>query len=250
MKIKFLNYVLLDPLEQFLILPLHNYLCSGTFTNVSLTLLLVGAVGGLVVSYSSLNTYNRPTKVNLFITNLAKSINEEYIHHHYELFFPIIYFVFLFLLLCNFCGLIAYSFTVTSVLIITLALSLMLQSGINILGIHKNKMHFLTLFLPGGTPLIIVPFLIIIEIISYLARIISLAVRLFVNMMAGHTLMKILIGFAWTMLTFGSIWSLYAFFPIAVFSAVTCLETLIAFLQTYIFTVLLSIYINDAINLH
>ena len=185
-----------DPLEQFLILPLQSHLCLGTFTNVTLMLLLVGVVGGVVVGFTSLTAGSRPAHLTLFITNLAKIINEEYIHHHHVIFFPILYFVFLLLLLCNFCGLIAYSFTVTSVLIITLALSLMLQGGINLLGIYTNKIKFLTLFLPSGTPLIIVPFLIIIEVISYLARIISLAVRLFVNMMAGHTLMKILIGFA------------------------------------------------------
>lgn len=127
---------------------------------------------------------------------MTKNINEEYISHHHQPFFPIINFIFLLLVSFNFTGLIPYSFTITSLLIVTLAISVMLQVGINLLGIYTHKIKFLNLFLPSGTPLLISPLLIIIELVSYFARILSLAIRLFVNMMAGHALMKILIGFA------------------------------------------------------
>lgn len=252
MKLSFLNSIFtafFDPLEQFLILP-FGFICPGTINNITLTLFIIIISYALLFGSYEFNSNNRCSPLQYFLFNLAKTMNEEYIHHHYQAFFPIIHFILLFTLGCNFCGLIPYSFTITSSLIVTLALSVMFQLGINITGIFLNKIKFLILFLPAGTPLIIAPFLVLIELISYFARILSLAIRLFVNMMAGHALMKILVGFTWTMFSVGSIFYGYGILPLIIFSLVACLEVLISFLQSYIFTVLLSIYINDAINLH
>ena len=186
--------ILFDPLEQFLILP-FGPICPGILTNVSITLIIITLVLIFIFGRPSFFLKTKLSIFHYFIYNLTKNINEEYVHHHYNSFFPIIYFVFLFIFSCNFFGLIPYSFTITSSLIITLSLSIMLQIGINLTGIYLNKFKFLTLFLPSGTPLIIAPFLVLIELVSYLTRTLSLAIRLFVNMMAGHTLLKILIGF-------------------------------------------------------
>ncbi|KAJ0074648.1 hypothetical protein Patl1_37490 [Pistacia atlantica] len=130
-------------------------------------------------------------------------------------FFPCIFVTFTFLLFSNLQGMIPYSFTVT-------------------MGFQRNGLHFLSFLLPAGVPLPLAPFLVLLELISYCFRALSLGIRLFANMMAGHSLVKILSGFAWTML----------------FLALTGLELGVAILQAYVFTILICIYLNDAINLH
>lgn len=149
---------------------------------------------------------------------------------------------------------IPFSITITSHLILTLTYALSFFIGINIIGILYHKEKWFRLFLPEGVPLFIVPFLFIIECLSYFSRVVSLSVRLFANMLSGHILMKILIGFVWSIaIAAGSvsfIWTTAAIFPLMVVFCVAFLEIVIAFLQAYVFFVLLSIYLNDVINLH
>jgi ATP synthase subunit 6 len=145
---------------------------------------------------------------------------------------------------------IPYSFTVTSHIVITLGLATVAFIGINIIGISIHGFHFLSLFLPSGAPLALAPLLIPIELVSYSFRVVSLALRLFANMMSGHCLLKILAGFAWTMLSAGGILSIVHLLPLLVIFAIVGLELSIAFLQAYVFSVLLCIYMNDAISLH
>ena len=147
-------------------------------------------------------------------------------------------------------GMIPYSFTVTSHIVVTLGLASMAFLGINIIGIRIHGLHLLSLFLPAGAPLALAPLLVIIELVSYSFRVISLALRLFANMMSGHCLLKILAGFAWTMLSAGGILTILHLLPLIVIFAIVGLELCIAFLQAYVFTVLLCIYLNDAISLH
>lgn len=155
------------------------------------------------------------------------------------------------LVFCNLIGMIPYSFTITSAFSITLFLSLGFFIGVNIIGCLIHGTDILNLFLPGGAPLPIVPFLIIIEIISYFARIFSLSIRLFANMMSGHTLLKILIGFSWNMFNCGSkLIILLALIPFFIVFVITGLELAIAFLQAYVFTVLICIYLNDVFAFH
>jgi len=161
-------------------------------------------------------------------------------------FFPLIFTVFTIILVCNLLGMIPYSFTVTSHLIVTFSMALAVFLGINALGILKNGRHFLSLFFPPGAPLGLAPLLVAIEIVSYVFRVLSLAIRLFANLMSGHTLLKILSGFAWSAVSIFGIFLL----PLGVILLVTGLEVAIACLQAYIFCVLLCIYINDAFNLH
>lgn len=147
-------------------------------------------------------------------------------------------------------GMIPFSFTVTSHIVVTLGLATMAFFGINVIGVKTHGFHMMSLFLPSGAPLALAPLLVMIELVSYSFRVVSLALRLFANMMSGHCLLKILAGFAWTMLSAGGVLSLMHFLPLVVIFAIVGLELSIAFLQAYVFTVLLCIYLNDAISLH
>lgn len=159
------------------------------------------------------------------------------------------FYLFIFLLVSNLIGMIPYSITVTSHLIITLYISLSFFIGTNLIGLLYHKEKFFVLFLPEGIPLFIIPSLIIIEYISYFSKIFSLAIRLFANMMSGHILLKILIGFSWSLISC-KITIILSIIPFLIVFVVIGLEFAIAFLQAYVFTILLIIYLNDVINTH
>jgi len=143
-----------------------------------------------------------------------------------------------------------YTFTVTSHIIFTFSLGMTTFIGLNIIGLRQHGLHFFSLFLPPGAPLALAPLLVPIELISYVFRVVALSVRLFANMMAGHTLLKILATFAWKMLSIGGIFLIIQLFPLAVIIAITGLELAIAFLQAYVWTTLTCLYLSDALNLH
>lgn len=184
-----------------------------------------------------------------FASGLVKE-NTAAKHKILLVFVPYVFVVFFFVLFSNFVGMVPYSFTVTSSLAATLAVALASFIGVNIVGATIHRLGFLAIFLPPGCPVFISPFIIMIETVSYAARVLSLSIRLFANMMAGHTLLKILAGFAWQMLTSGGAWILIGLGPLAVISAVCVLELAVAFLQAYVFTVLICLYIKDAAELH
>ena len=165
-------------------------------------------------------------------------------------FIFLMYFLFIFILLGNLFGMLPYSITITSHFIFTLYYALAFFIGINIIGILYQEENYFILFLPEGVPIWIIPILIIIEYLSYFARIFSLAIRLFANMMSGHVLMKILIGFAWNLVTLGYLWKAISIFPLLIIFSITGLELSIALLQSYVFIILLFIYLNDVINTH
>lgn len=158
-------------------------------------------------------------------------------------YFPFIFTIFIFVLLANMLGMVPYSFTVTSHLAVTATMSLIIILGITVLGLVKHGFGFFHVFLPSGVPLWLAPLLIVIEVISYLTRPVSLAVRLFANMMAGHTTLKVFAGFVVALGVAGVI-------PLLFVVALTALEVLIAFLQAYIFTILTCIYLHDAFHPH
>ncbi|MEJ2119416.1 MAG: F0F1 ATP synthase subunit A [Alphaproteobacteria bacterium] len=163
-------------------------------------------------------------------------------------YFPFVFTLFMFILIGNLLGLLPYSFTFTSHIIVTFAMAITVFIGVTILGLVKHKMHFFSFFVPPGVPLAMWPLLIPIEIISYLSRPISLSVRLFANMLAGHTLLKVIGGFVFGLgaITFG----VGGLLPLALISVLTGLEVVIAFLQAYVFAILTCLYINDALHLH
>jgi F-type H+-transporting ATPase subunit a len=158
-------------------------------------------------------------------------------------YFPIVFSLFMFILVGNLLGMVPYSFTFTSHIIVTFALASVVFIGVTILGFVKHGMRFFGIFVPPGTPIAMWPLLIPIEVISYLSRPISLSVRLFANMLAGHTLLKVIAGFVGIMGVFGIL-------PLAAAVALTGLEILIAFLQAYVFAILTCLYINDALHMH
>ena len=158
-------------------------------------------------------------------------------------YFPFVFSIFFFVLLGNLLGMVPYMFTFTSHIIVTFTLAMIVFLFITILGIMLHGFRFFTLFMPKGVSLLLAPVLVPIEMISYLARPISLSVRLFANMMAGHIVMKVFAGFVVMMGVAGIA-------PMAVNVVLTGLEIIISLLQAYIFTLLTCVYLNDAVNLH
>ncbi len=159
-------------------------------------------------------------------------------------YFPFIFSLFIFVLFCNMVGMLPYSFTVTSHIIVTLAFAMFIFIGVTILGFVIHGFKYLKIFVPSGVPVILLPIIMVIEIISYLSRPVSLSVRLFANMMAGHTMLKVFGGFV---ISLGLV---AGWLPLTFSVALTGLEILVAFLQAYVFAILTCIYLNDALNLH
>ncbi len=159
-------------------------------------------------------------------------------------YFSFIFSLFMFVLFCNMFGMIPYSFTVTSHIIVTFTLAIFIFIAVTIIGFIKHGLGYLKLFVPSGVPIILLPLIVVIEIISYLSRPVSLSVRLFANMMAGHTMMKVFGGFVISLGIIGG------WLPLSFSVALTGLEILVAFLQAYVFAILTCIYLNDALNLH
>jgi F-type H+-transporting ATPase subunit a len=159
-------------------------------------------------------------------------------------FFPFVFTLFLFILVLNLLGMVPYSFAVTSHIIITFALALFVFLGVTIIGFIKHGAGFLKFFVPSGVPMVLLPLLVVIELISYLIRPISLSVRLFANMMAGHTMLKVFGAFVVALGALGG-WA-----PLAFLVVFTALEVLVAFLQAFVFAILTCIYLNDALHMH
>jgi ATP synthase subunit 6 len=249
--------MLFSPLEQFSIFKLIPISFFGLDLSVTNSTLFAGISCFLSFIFFNFICSNAKLVPSLW-QGIAESLFEfvfynvlsENIKKGGSAYFPIILTIFIYILSCNLIGMIPYSFTVTSHIVITLGLAIVAFTGINIIGLSIHGFHFFSLFLPGGAPLALAPLLIPIELVSYSFRVVSLALRLFANMMSGHCLLKILAGFAWTMLSAGGILSVVHFLPLVVIFAIVGLELSIAFLQAYVFSVLLCIYLNDAISLH
>ncbi|HCP19211.1 MAG: F0F1 ATP synthase subunit A [Candidatus Puniceispirillum sp. TMED52] len=165
-------------------------------------------------------------------------------------YFPFIFTLFVFLLFGNMLGLIPYSYTFTSQIIVTFVLALFIFIGVTLIAIFKHGTHFLTFFVPPGAPKVLIPFLIIIEVVSYFVRPVSLSVRLFANMLAGHTMLKVFAGLAVMITGAGGVYAPGALLPFLALIGLTGLEVLVAALQAYVFTILTCMYLNDAIHLH
>jgi F-type H+-transporting ATPase subunit a len=163
-------------------------------------------------------------------------------------FFPLVFSLFMFILFANVIGLIPYTFTVTSHIIITASLALLVFCTVLVYGFWKNGIKFFKLFVPSGIPIYILPLIVFIEILSFLSRPISHSVRLFANMLAGHITLKVFAGFITMLGGFGALGWLGATIPLAMVVALTALELLVAFLQAYVFAILTCIYLNDAIH--
>ncbi len=163
-------------------------------------------------------------------------------------FFPLVFSLFMFVLVLNLLGLLPFGFTVTSHIIITFALALVVILTVIIVGFVKHGLGFLKLFAPSGIPIYVLPIITVIEVVSFLARPVSLSMRLFANMMAGHIALKLFAGFVVTLASFGFLGVLGSVLPLIMAVALTALEFLVAFIQAYVFTILTCIYLNDALH--
>lgn len=237
------------PLEQFQILNLFTiipYILE--VSNLVLTLLFYSLLL-LPIYYTLLkNIKMSPSFLQIFVEQkflLIENIlisNASIKNQKYLVLFKNLTFI---LLLCNLIGMIPYQFTLTSHIFITFSLSFLVFYGLNHIAIKKHKYKYLGLFLPSGTPLPIAPILIIIEMISFYSRVLSLAIRLFANLMSGHTLLAILTSFLFTGFIAGSIYTFITILPTIIILAIIGLELAIAIVQVYVFMTLLSLYIND-----
>ena len=240
-----------NPMHQFEVYRIGPKINLGTvdlsFTNASF-FMTISALAILFFLY--IGTKKKllvPSKMQLITemsyTFIAKMINDT-AGTNAKPFFPFIFSLFMFVLFCNMIGMLPYSFTVTSHIIVTFVLAAIVFIGVTILGFVKHGLKYLELFVPKGVPAILLPLIIVIEIISYLSRPVSLSVRLFANMMAGHTMLKVFGGFVISLGLLGG------WLPLSFSVALTGLEILVAFLQAYVFAILTCIYLNDALNLH
>jgi len=167
-----------------------------------------------------------------------------------EQYLPFIYALFWFILVSNLIGNVPYSYAAGTSVIVSLGLSFIIWIGVTILAVSIHKVHFLSYFIPAGTPLVLVPLLALIELISYVARAFSLGVRLFANLVAGHTLLKILSGMLYKLMTTGFLVLLITSLPLAIFVGLVGLEVAVSLIQAFVFTLLTCTYLKDAIDLH
>ena len=248
-----------SPLEQFQILPIFQF-SVGSF-DFSITNGVIILFLGLAFFFFMLNSLlingksfaivpNRIQIVVESIYSVTYSLLEDNVGKSAKSFFPYIFTLFTFIVISNVIGLVPYSFTITSHLIVTLSLALMTFIGINLICIREHGVNMLSLFLPPGASLGLALLLVPIELVSYVFRPISLAVRLFANMMAGHTLLKVIAGFAWTMMLSGGALLVAHLVPLFILVLLMGLELGVAIIQAYVFTILTCIYLNDAIHLH
>nr|YP_009672647.1 ATP synthase F0 subunit 6 [Dictyopteris divaricata]QDB64132.1 ATP synthase F0 subunit 6 [Dictyopteris divaricata] len=246
-----------SPLEQFSILPLLSL--SVTFIDFSITnavltsLISLGSAWCLYFLLSVFGLTIVPVRWQLILESLyetAAGLIWDSVGARGQKYFPFIFSIFLFVLLSNVSGLAPYSFTTTSHLVQTMVLAYTVFIGVMIICAGVHGFHMLSLFLPGGTSLGLAFLLVPIEIISYVFKPVSLAVRLFANMMAGHTLLKVIVGFAWSMIGSGGLLLIVHIVPLAVLVVLFGLELAVSLIQAYVFTILSCIYINDALVLH
>lgn len=240
-----------NPMSQFNVYKIGPEIKIGgidlSFTNSSLFMLVSLVLISIFLTLSTNKKSIVPGKLQLmselFYNFIAKMISDT-AGSKAKPYFAFIFSLFIFVLFCNMVGMIPYSFTVTSHIRITMLLALVIFIGVTIIGFIKHGFGYLKLFVPSGVPVVLLPLIVVIEIISYLSRPVSLSVRLFANMMAGHTMMKVFGGFVVSLGILGG------WLPLSFSVALTGLEILVAFLQAYVFAILTCIYLNDALNLH
>jgi ATP synthase subunit 6 len=248
-----------SPLEQFALttlIPIPNFLgWNISITNATLFLVLSFSILYMMLSLATKNATVVPNNWQYVVESLYNFVNEslvrDLIHNNKgREYFPFIFVLFTFILVSNELGMIPYTFTVTSHLFVTFSMGITIFVGATFVGFSKHGLHFFSFFVPPGCPVWIIPMLIGIELISYIFRAISISVRLFANIMAGHSLFKILAGFAWTMIAAGGVGYIGSGVILVSILAFTGLEVAIAFIQAYIFALLTCLYLNDAIHLH
>ena len=239
-----------SPLAQFEIkklIPINIMGHDVSFTNSALFMILAIVFASFFMLVSTRRKALIPTRAQMFAESIFGMI-ADMLHQNVgeggKKFMPLIFSLFMFVLFCNLLGMIPYAFTATSHISVTFVLAILVFLTVTIVGFVKHGLHFFSLFLPHGTPMWLAPLLIVIELVAYLARPISLSLRLAANMVAGHVLLKVLAGFMVVMAVY------LKPVPAPFIVVLVGFEIFIALLQAYIFTILSCVYLNDAVNLH
>jgi F-type H+-transporting ATPase subunit a len=243
-----------DPIHQFQIAKLIPIEIGGmdfSFTNSAAFMVATVAVSGAFLYLTTSSRGLIPSRLQSlsemsyeFVANMLRDAAGS----HGMKFFPMVFSLFMFVLVANLLGLFPYFFTVTSHIIVTFALAALVIGTVIVYGFMKNGFGFLKLFVPQGVPGILVPLVVLIEVISFLSRPISLSVRLFANMLAGHITLKVFAGFVTSLSALGALGVAGSILPLMMTVAITALEVLVAFLQAYVFAVLTCMYLNDALH--
>lgn len=243
-----------DPIHQFQIakwIPIEVGGLDFSFTNSSAFMVATAVVAGAFLFMTTSSRGLVPGRLQSisemsyeFVANMLRDAAGS----QGMKFFPFVFSLFMFVLVANLLGLFPYFFTVTSHIIVTFALALLVIGTVVVYGFMKHGFGFLKLFVPHGVPGILVPLVVLIEVISFLSRPISLSVRLFANMLAGHITLKVFAGFVTSLSALGAVGVAGAVLPMVMTVAITALEFLVAFLQAYVFAVLTCMYLNDAIH--
>ena len=247
-----------SPLEQFSIVSLFSmqlHYVDISLTNSAiyclLTLVCIGSLWSIILLDGGLIIPSKYQVVTEMLYDFVNGlVSEQLGKQEAQKYLGIVFTVLVYILAANLIGLIPFSFATTAQLVVAFGLSFSLFIGVTLIGILKHGLHFLSFFLPSGAPIWLAPLLVAIELISYIFRPISLGVRLFANITAGHSLLAIIAGFAWTIANCGSPFAIVSLIPAVVIVAIYGLELAVAFLQAYVFAVLLCIYLKDAIELH
>lgn len=245
-----------SPVAQFEIKPIFDLSIGGqdvSFTNSSLFMLLAVVVSSVFLISAMRKRELIPGRMQglaemmyEFVADMVRSN----VGNEGRPYFPFIFTLFVFLLFGNLLGLIPYSYTFTSQIVVTFVMAAFVFLALTVLALFKHGLHFFSFFVPAGAPKALIPFLIIIEVISYFVRPVSLSVRLFANMLAGHTMLKVFAGLAVMISGVGGAAMAGSVFPFVALIGLTGLEVLVAVLQAYVFTILTCMYLNDALHLH
>ena len=245
-----------SPVAQFEIKPIFDLSIAGydvSFTNSSLFMLLAIVVSSIFLISAMRKRELIPGRMQglaemmyEFVADMVRSN----VGNEGRPYFPFIFTIFVFLLFGNLLGLIPYSYTFTSQIVVTFVMAAFVFLALTVLALFKHGLHFFSFFVPAGAPKALIPFLIIIEVISYFVRPVSLSVRLFANMLAGHTMLKVFAGLAVMISGVGGAAMAGSVFPFVALIGLTGLEVLVAVLQAYVFTILTCMYLNDALHLH
>ncbi|RWL39415.1 MAG: F0F1 ATP synthase subunit A [Mesorhizobium sp.] len=243
-----------DPIHQFQIhpiIPLHIGGYDVSFTNSSLFMVITIVLASAFLYWSTASRALIPGRLQSvsemayeFVGNMLRDAAGK----QGMQFFPLVFSLFMFVLVANLIGLFPYFFTVTSHIIVTFTLAILVIGTVVVYGFAKHGLGFLKLFVPHGVPGLLLPLVVAIEVISFVSRPVSLSVRLFANMLAGHITLKVFSGFVVSLSALGAVGIAGSVLPLAMAVALTALELLVAFLQAYVFAVLTCMYLNDALH--
>jgi len=246
----------LDQFETFSLFGFNSPIVGNfylSFSNFGLYAFLVLTITVGLHYFANNNFALVPSSYSMAIESLYSTISaivRGQIGENKEIFLPFIYSLFVFVLISNLASNVPYNFAITSSIILCLGLSVTIFLGVSIMAIVKHQLKFFSFFVPAGTPFALVPLLVLIELVSYFARSVSLGLRLFANLTAGHCLVAILSSFLFKLFASGTIVFLITLIPFAIFVGILSLEIAVSFIQAYVLVLLVSSYLKDAIDLH